>query len=87
MDSSKFGKYTCRAENGLGEDQKTTEVSGKKISIFYQYTLDSIQNLNFRLNIQTIFEDKFYREKNQLGQAVAQQNNCCFLEMNFCSTI
>ena len=30
MDSSKFGKYTCRAENGLGEDQKTTEVSGKK---------------------------------------------------------
>merc|ERR1712203_1225327 len=29
VDSSKFGKYTCRAENGLGEDQKTTEVSGK----------------------------------------------------------
>ena len=30
VDSTKFGKYACRAENGLGEDQKTTEVSGKK---------------------------------------------------------
>merc|ERR1712223_1924552 len=29
VDSSKFGKYTCRAQNQYGEDQKTTEVSGK----------------------------------------------------------
>lgn len=29
VDSSKFGKYTCRAQNPYGEDQKTTEVSGK----------------------------------------------------------
>jgi len=29
VDASKFGKYTCRAQNQYGEDQKTTEVSGK----------------------------------------------------------
>lgn len=29
VDASKFGKYTCRASNSYGEDQKTTEVSGK----------------------------------------------------------
>ena len=29
VDSSKFGRYSCRAQNAYGEDQKTTEVSGK----------------------------------------------------------
>jgi len=29
VDASKMGKYTCRASNSYGEDQKTTEVSGK----------------------------------------------------------
>ena len=37
VDSSKFGKYACRAENGLGEDQKTTEVSGKKHTFFIRF--------------------------------------------------
>ncbi len=30
VDSSKFGKYSCKAQNQYGEDQKTTEVSGTK---------------------------------------------------------
>lgn len=29
VDDSKFGKYSCKAQNQYGEDQKTTEVSGK----------------------------------------------------------
>ena len=29
IDASKMGKYTCRASNSYGEDQKTTEVSGQ----------------------------------------------------------
>jgi len=29
VDSSKFGQYTCKASNQYGEDEKTTEVSGK----------------------------------------------------------
>jgi hypothetical protein len=35
VDSSKFGKYTCRAQNQYGEDQKTTEVSGNKVAWYY----------------------------------------------------
>ena len=31
VDASKFGKYTCRAQNQYGEDQKTTEVSGESL--------------------------------------------------------
>ena len=41
VDSSKFGKYTCRAQNQYGEDQKTTEVSGKKKFTFF-FLVDSI---------------------------------------------
>merc|ERR1711983_697086 len=32
VDASKFGKYTCRASNSYGEDQKTTELSARSVS-------------------------------------------------------
>ena len=35
VDTSKFGKYTCKAQNQYGEDQKTTEVSGNNFITNY----------------------------------------------------
>ena len=39
VDTSKFGKYTCKAQNQYGEDQKTTEVSGNNFITNYATAL------------------------------------------------